>query len=877
MKSVNVKRIAAAAAGAAMLGAAFAGAVAVDQSGVSGFQWFSNGSPNEVLVVGSKAQPSDAVAAATVAAMIGNLAYTSGAAVTITGTDLLTCSGGSAGNGTGKVTLQVTTPGVNPNLAFQIKTYVNDNLDDQSDNTRSLTTNLMSTFSSSSVTNVTVSGNPKTVTKDNTPILSMSDSGVISNPKGLTIKEDQRVYVSSKTVYDTSSHKLEAQNVRTAYEASFADPIPVCMDTTKTQAGCSTSDLVTKNRVKITFLGDKWVLTPSSSGSATWGVTSGTTTVAGSISTIGLGKEVDYKSFMVAGDSTTLTDGKKVVLHDITGIGTGSNTQTRATFQVFDATGALIDQTTLYPLETYDKNGVTIFVWDVVGGALGGTNYAEVSLFGSRLILDDGKKISNNGDWIAEIQSQNVSTSEGLQKVVLMDTTSINNMFSGDSVQLIKNIPGLQLTFNGLDLTSDDYDALTFSAQKNATISLASGRTLSGDFMQVSSQKSNAFFQTGMTDTSGVSNVYVLLNPLSTSSDSVYSYLSGTVFYSNSSSLYVAASGGNGTNLYLNATAAAAVRTSTLTYYYSSTETSTIRFADDVNASQGMNIANGINATTPNTFVITVPEGTEDSITTSSVGTVTTGQPYWNFLYDQDLRQFVSTIGTSTIGTNPFGYEANDAAAATGDGILGFFWGNFTTPAHANMEANYVSYRGSTAASFGTGSVSVNYAKKIGHGSYVLSKAGSGAGTNTNTNDYSAGDVALDDSGYKVTVTKIGASSSGSGSVGGSDQLKVMANGQEISSVDAVVPIDTGSKPLVVLDTNPLAGSAASVITFGGQMVNSVSASALAGAELTQGSEPIVKVVGSKIVVAGYDAAGTMEAANTLVGWLAQNRDKVRG
>ena len=80
---------------------------------------------------------------------------------------------------------------------------------------------------------------------------------------------------------------------------------------------------------------------------------------------------------------------------------------------------------------------------------------------------------------------------------------------------------------------------------------------------------------------------------------------------------------------------------------------------------------------------------------------------------------------------------------------------------------------------------------------------------------------------------------------------------------------------MVVLDTNPLASGASSVITFGGQMVNSVSASALAGAELTAG-QTVVKVVGSKIVVAGYDAAGTTEAANSLIAWLSTNRDSIR-
>ena len=860
MKSINVKKIAAAAAGAAMLGAAAVGAVSVDEAGVSAFPWFSNGTPNVVLVVGSRAAPSDAVAAANVAAMIGNLAYTSGAAVEITGTDLLTCTGGTSGSST--TTLTVETPGVNPALAYQIKSYVEDHVDDQADNVRGTTTTLMTTFSSSSATNVSVSGNPNTITPDDTQVLTLPSSGAISNPKGMTIKEDQRTYVSAKTVYDTSDDRIEAQNVRVAYEVSFADPIPVCLDTTKAQATCSQSDLVTKNRIKITFLGETWVLVPSSSGSATWGLV----TDGSAISTIAMGKEVDYKSFMVAGDSTTLADGKKVVLSDITGIGTGTQTQTRVTFQIYDANGGLLDQTTLYPLETYDKNGVVVFVWDVVGGALGGTNYAEVSLFGSRLVIEDGKKVSGQGDWYAEIQSQNVSTSQGLQKVVLMDTTSIYNLATGDSIQLIKNIPGLKLTFSGMDLKDDDYDDLVFTLQKNATISIASGRTLAGDFIQVSSTKSNAFFQSGLTDTSGVSSVYVMVSPFANSSTGTQNYYAGTVFYQNSTSEWVA--GSNATTISYYSADDGGLRTTTLTYYYSATETATIRFLDALN---------GTNSTVTNNdaFVIAVPEGTEDSDTTATVATTGgTSNPYWTFIYDQDARQFESDINSTTIGTNPFGYEANSAADATGNFVFGAY--NSTGGvSFANVEAKYVSYRGSWANGFGTDSVSLKYAKKMGHGVYTLSKAGSSTTDNKVTKDFKAGETALDDSGYKVTVDAITGAGAG-GSVGGTDNLKVTANGVEVSSVDAIVPLDTSSAPLVVLDTNPLATGASSVVTFGGQMVNSVSASALAGAELTAGSEPVVKVVGSKLIVAGYDAAGTTEATANLIGWLMLNRDSIR-
>ena len=74
MKSINTKRIAAVAAGAALLGVglAFAGPVTFQNVQIIG----SSGQPLVQIVVGSKAAITDGIAAANIAAAIGNLAYT---------------------------------------------------------------------------------------------------------------------------------------------------------------------------------------------------------------------------------------------------------------------------------------------------------------------------------------------------------------------------------------------------------------------------------------------------------------------------------------------------------------------------------------------------------------------------------------------------------------------------------------------------------------------------------------------------------------------------------------------------------------------------------------------------------------------------------
>ncbi|MGC9190955.1 MAG: S-layer protein, partial [Candidatus Micrarchaeia archaeon] len=74
MKSINAKKIAAIAAGAALLGVglAFAGPVTFQNVPIIS----NNGQPVVQVVVGSGAKPSDGVAAANIAAAIGNLAFT---------------------------------------------------------------------------------------------------------------------------------------------------------------------------------------------------------------------------------------------------------------------------------------------------------------------------------------------------------------------------------------------------------------------------------------------------------------------------------------------------------------------------------------------------------------------------------------------------------------------------------------------------------------------------------------------------------------------------------------------------------------------------------------------------------------------------------
>ena len=573
--------------------------------------------------------------------------------------------------------------------SFLMKTYIQDNLDYRSDDFRDFLANYCYNAIEC-----------KHVTANQTDLLSLPWGGAIENPRHLPITESQAMHLFSKTRYDSSDRRLEAQNARATYEISFNSSLPLCLDITKNQSSCPDADLLTKNRIKLYFLRDTFVAVPFSG--KTWRLNGSQITGAS------IAREADYNSFMVVGDSFTLRDGTKIILEHI---GLDSKNNTFAAFSSTDASHSREIAIKLYPLESKKLGEYELFLWGVTRGALGGTDYATVSVFSNRLFLEQNQKIAGARDWRVEMHSQNVGASEGLSGLVVYDPLSWYYLAAGESFKIIPGIPGFKFGFDGLDLATYDYDQLQFTLNKNATIYIAPGRTLSGDLIQVSSQISNAFYRNA-SDTNGVSSVFVLANPLSTANDGRVSYVSGTIFYMNSSWVYN--NWGNATTVFLNQTSAA--RSNKLTYFFSPFETAEIRFLDAVNQTSGA-------LHNDNAFIIAVPEGTEDADVSSFVGTSANGDPYWTTIYDQNLRQFVNELGNPSIGVTPFGYEAHDARGyAYGNGIYGAVSSAFAPVSFANQANDYLSYRGSKAWGFGQDSVSVKYAKKLAHALYSLSR-----------------------------------------------------------------------------------------------------------------------------------------------------------
>ncbi|MFH1443034.1 MAG: hypothetical protein ABIG96_03285, partial [Candidatus Micrarchaeota archaeon] len=765
--------------------------------------------------------PEDVVVGANLAAVLGNLAYKT-QAVQILNTDKL---GTSATGGTlddKEVGLTITTPGVNPATAYEMKAYVEDDVDFYVD----LTRNTSTTFDPQTAYFQTNLG-PKVITKDSTTLLSpaagLPSDGKITYPKGSTnTKEEQKVYAFAYVTYDTNDKAVQAQNVKTGYEVLFTDPIPLCFDTAKTYAACtSDSDMLKKGNVELTFLGDKWTVFD-------YTVTGGNTTSNGTVTSVTLGKQITRKESFNIDEQVTTQEGYVITLKDLSAF-----SPQRAQFDITDKDGVLVKR--LYLGETdsatiTEANNIVVKVNKVFPGAFAKQGIADVSLYSSQLVISNGVEITggdSHKNWYGKIQSALVGSTEGIQKIMLYNdldqtykTPLSQTLNPGESIDVIKGMPGYKLNYLGLETV--DYDSLTFSIKTGYRMTHSSG-TLTANTLIITSGKSNAF-QFG---SSTVNSIYVPLE----SSDANF----GNVFFIDST-----------TSQYSNTSTG----TGTVTYYYATDESSVLKFTQ-MNASYPSN---------NNTVVlISIPELTEDNNGTSASAAA---NYHLNLLYDNANDQFVNTQGSTTI--DKIGYEA----AANIVGTTGASAYNI-----ASKEKSYTTRRGNIFNGVSSTSASINYAKKIAKARFTLTSGASG-GSATGSDaaiTLKEGDPYTIGGGYSLMVDSITATIAGgdAGDITGIDELA-----PSVSEAAVVTALNTASNPLVVLDSQ--ASDTANLIVVGGQIVNTVANAA--GVNLKTGDQPEVMVYGTtKLVVAGYSAADTSEAGNALINWLNENRDSVRG
>jgi hypothetical protein len=492
MKSINTKRIAAVVAGAALLGVglAFAGPVTIGSVQVIG----TSGQPLVQIVVGSKAAITDGIAAANIAAAIGNLAYTTtGIYATVNTTNankvlhVTVSSAGGASVTNAKVWLnQSGTAYAAGSYSFTalIGSVLNRGIQIGSpSNTKATQAN--SNYAYSVTNSITVSPAPSpyyaygsvpytTVSKTNgggmafgtfrngafDNILQVTNAqlpGLLSNsgPYG----ETETLWLTGYPVYNQASGvaSFQAASVGGAYQVTFNKPIVVSTNTGVNNAAFS-------------FLGQNWTIigytVPGGVANSTSTSTkaSSTTAVSGGGSQLEVASSLSPLKTVYVGQN--LTGGAYTV--QLTDIGQpNSNGISPAAINLYK-NGALTNTTSIQSGNTtsFNVSGTKVFVKvsQTFAGLYAYQKYAKIQLYSNVFTLKDGNQYNKtiNQGWNVNLLWTNTTTGNAiqLQSIIAYNITP-TSLLPGQSFSFMQNPAAWNFEFIG-DNLGNNYDPLSF-------------------------------------------------------------------------------------------------------------------------------------------------------------------------------------------------------------------------------------------------------------------------------------------------------------------------------------------------------------------------------------------------------------------------------
>jgi len=900
MKSLNTKKIAALAAGATLLGSALLGAGAVSFGNTELIN--ANGVPVAKVVVGAAAKASDGVAAANIAAVLGNMAFKS---TTVTaspvGLDGLTCAAGGAGTCdvlSKSVTLEVTTPaGVLPAGAYGFETYISDYIDLATKNRAEdkITGNPWA-GDTSSLTALKITGS-------NYPPL--ADYVVRDTHTGNTYDENQYLYVKSSKVYFSGDDgDFRSENTNVAYEIVFGnDGLPVCGDS---QGGdwayCKSqnkTDKATENhRVKIKYLGDEWVVSEMSDYPAP-----GSGDQHGG--KIKLAKESAYSPKLQIGESLDLGDGNKLVLGDLKPA-SGQQQRDRAIFSVKNAAGEEIANKVVAAGETAEipagSNTYRVRVYQAAPGYTLTEKWAEVAVFANELTLEDGKRVddTDNRDYRVRLlwkdRDDTSPKSDALHKIqiYLQKTGQYANLNPGESIDILKNPAKWRFTFSGNKLQDKDYVPVTFTLEGASGYSYNHTATVSNHGSDNDYTAGSGKEGAKVVRVKADSKIFKFLdkdNSEITTDEFIWAPVSHNITATNDltwntnqsvlvdvDGAYVLVKDAKTDNRYVPYDKGFKVKYNfggaeypmwfMLGYYNSSANDKAFSAADgaipgtDGYYTAWISIGEDAGNSNADWLGIRAIQKTKDN-----AGTVP-GNASLDFEFDFDRTTDGSdenyVIYNSYTPLSLLGAKSISSSADADYNVIG----NETTKIDKDF---YYTERGSYVDSSGTGSneYTVNLAKDVASLAFMwqsVSTETSGSSTETYSNLKEGDEITLSD-GVKVKVKSIdvqtGTCTAGNASVSGLDKVSCQLNVADAKNLGERQDVPTD---LVVLDSN--AGSLETVIAVGGNAVNTVTQAILSGTgvKLEKAGDVIVQEVeNGKIVVAGYTADDTMTAASQFI------------
>ena len=502
---VNLKKIGAVVAGATILAssAAFAALKFGSTTLVD-----DNGAPVAKVVVGSRANPSDGVAAALIAGKIVSETYKSQTLIAqVSGTP--TCTATTSANTTGgcaisneKVKLEITVPGSIATGTWQgtnlIGDYLNRELWDRqgTNSTDTDSSYLMSTSDTSEFANPFTNGASSAFTDapsetdmyriSGSQFTTFADYTVRDNVAGNNYVEQQNLWIAGDNHFDTTEDDVVAKVDFLAYTIKFDGPggkeigIPECTQANSSNyAYCSTGSSTSSqyatvtHKVKIRFLGEEWVISEMEPPSST--ASDENTVVGGGM--VKLAKE-SVSAILNQGDSLT-SEGVKFTLDDLEAHGD----TTSAIISIYNANGEKIKQDKVFEGNTLEQtiNGrkFRFHVYKVAPGYTFGAKWADVAIFSDELELQSGQELDQDGDmnegyevalgWKNLDATSSANDVDTLRTIVVFsenieDVTNNGDdeLAAGDYVKVVKSPEKWRLSYKGLDLTSSDRSNLKF-------------------------------------------------------------------------------------------------------------------------------------------------------------------------------------------------------------------------------------------------------------------------------------------------------------------------------------------------------------------------------------------------------------------------------
>lgn len=990
MRSINAKKIAAVVTGAALLGAglAFAGPVTFQSVPIIS----NSGQPVVQVVIGSKAMPSDGVAAANIAAAIGNLAYTSvpvTASVNAASASLLGVSvsspkyslsnqqvwlnesatvGGQTGSSYvfGALIGSILNQGVQLGSLQYTKTAQGSG--SYAFPESSYTTNSPATSPFSPISTVPLSFTPSSSNDGGVSFSTGFSNGAYDNLLQVTSTqftmlknnyggsaETEYLYLTGFPVYDQASgvNNFRLLDAGGAYQVIFNKQI----------ANRTTSGSVQIN-VPITLLGQNYTIIAAN----------GTTTASGySTSQYVSGGNINLASSItplqtVYVTSNGLTSGPWTVqLQDLGQ--PNSNGISPASIAVY-YNGQLTNESSVQPntLAKFNVSGKLLYlnVNQTFAGLYAYQKWAKMQLYTNVFKISNNQVFNSttNPGWNVNIEWQNTTKSGSgnkanqLYSIIIYNRTP-TNLAPGQSFSFITNPSTYKLTFLGETLGNGAFDSVSLLTQTVGGVQYANAGaagtvgfsvtniTEPAQELVVSSQIPNAFQYAGQTGSTVTYDLtpYVLNEGANTISGSavfgtntvsnvILTYVDPTTINAGHSAWI---SPGNPLSVsIIGYTQSGKTYTQqNVNFQYNTTSTNTVTntltlatslfnvTAIQVQGTRALPIfpAGSLSIAVQTSNVASGNSLTLATLASASAGPLytQTGQNYMGFqsgtltaTYDQYNNQPITTwtlAQPATIGTGAgvaktnypaWTYNVVESAVPSNTAAvdtLGIELYNNTagvgaTPAFilnysqngshnnvtyvsstgtnlGNSQAGFRTERGSKVASISSTQDTFWIAKSVDNLQFSLGPATSNTATSKSFHTYGPYSIGQATNLANVSIANVNATimlTSSNYTIRGISNLT--ATPSVTMATTPVLLTNLTSTPLVVLDSQANTGS--NLILIGSGYVNTLSQTlqTTQNLNIAAGSAPIVQAYGNKILVAGYYANQTTQAANNFISQL---------